>query len=91
MALVNGNFAKLKESYLFADIAARVRAFSEAHPEKKIIKMDSLFADLSDDTGSEASNSQKLVLGYHFPGCLLSASGTVRHCCHGKSRGRDGP
>lgn len=39
MALVNGNFAKLKESYLFADIAARVRAFSEAHPEKKIIKM----------------------------------------------------
>lgn len=39
MALVNGNFAKLKESYLFSDIAARVKAFSEAHPEKKIIKM----------------------------------------------------
>ena len=39
MALVNGNYANLKESYLFADIASRVRAFSEAHPEKKIIKM----------------------------------------------------
>lgn len=39
MALVNGNFAKLKESYLFSDIAARVKAFTEAHPEKKLIKM----------------------------------------------------
>ena len=39
MALVNGNFAKLKESYLFSDIAARVKAFTEAHPDKKLIKM----------------------------------------------------
>ena len=39
MALVNGNFAKLKESYLFSDIAARVKTFTEAHPEKKLIKM----------------------------------------------------
>ena len=39
MALVNSNFAKLKESYLFSDIAARVKAFTEAHPDKKIIKM----------------------------------------------------
>jgi len=39
MALVNGNYANLKESYLFADIASRVKAFGAAHPEKKIIKM----------------------------------------------------
>ena len=39
MAFVNGNYANLKESYLFADIASRVAAFGKAHPEKKIIKM----------------------------------------------------
>ena len=39
MALVNGNYAKLKDSYLFSDIAARVAAFTKAHPEKKLIKM----------------------------------------------------
>lgn len=39
MAYVNGNYAKLKNSYLFSDIAARVAAFTQAHPEKKLIKM----------------------------------------------------
>ena len=39
MALVNGNFVQLKQSYLFTDIAARVREFTAAHPEKKLIKM----------------------------------------------------
>ena len=39
MAIVNGNYAKLQDSYLFTDIAKRVAAFTAAHPEKKIIKM----------------------------------------------------
>jgi LL-diaminopimelate aminotransferase len=39
MALVNGNYAKLKDSYLFTDIAKRVAAFAAANPDKKIIKM----------------------------------------------------
>ncbi len=39
MALVNGNYGKLKDSYLFSQIAAKVAEFSKAHPEKKIIKM----------------------------------------------------
>lgn len=39
MALVNGNFVQLKQSYLFTDIAARVREFTAAHPEKELIKM----------------------------------------------------
>jgi len=39
MALVNGNYANLKESYLFSDIAKRVAEFAAAHPDKKIIKM----------------------------------------------------
>ena len=39
MALVNGNFAKLKESYLFSDIAKKVAAFAAAHPEASIIRL----------------------------------------------------
>ncbi|MEE1013245.1 MAG: LL-diaminopimelate aminotransferase [Clostridia bacterium] len=35
----NQNYNNLKESYLFAEIAHRVSAFSEAHPEKEIIRM----------------------------------------------------
>lgn len=39
MALVNGNYGNLKDSYLFSTIANKVAAFTKAHPEKKIIKM----------------------------------------------------
>ena len=38
MAFVNGNYGKLKESYLFANIAEKVAAFQAAHPERKIIR-----------------------------------------------------
>ena len=39
MFKVNSNYARLPGSYLFADIAARVKAYSEAHPEKTILKL----------------------------------------------------
>lgn len=39
MAFVNENYCNLKESYLFADIAHKVNAYAEAHPEKKIIRL----------------------------------------------------
>jgi len=39
MAWVNENFAALKESYLFSEVAHKVAAFSAAHPEKKIIRL----------------------------------------------------
>ena len=39
MAVVNGNYANLKESYLFADIANKVNAYAAANPDKKIIRM----------------------------------------------------
>ncbi len=39
MALVNGNYCNLKGSYLFADIAHKVSAFADAHPDRKIIRM----------------------------------------------------
>ncbi|MCD8199137.1 MAG: LL-diaminopimelate aminotransferase, partial [Phascolarctobacterium sp.] len=39
MALVNGNYCNLKESYLFADIAHKVSDFAAKHPDRKIIRM----------------------------------------------------
>lgn len=39
MITVNDNFCKLPDAYLFSEVARRLRAFSEAHPGVKIIKM----------------------------------------------------
>jgi len=39
MAFANKNFSNIKESYLFSEIGRRVKEYSAAHPEKKIIKM----------------------------------------------------
>jgi LL-diaminopimelate aminotransferase len=39
MVKINEHFLKLQTSYLFADIASRVAAFQEAHPEKDVIKL----------------------------------------------------
>jgi LL-diaminopimelate aminotransferase len=39
MAAVNQNYLKLKSSYLFTEIARRVRAFQEANPDAKVIRL----------------------------------------------------
>lgn len=39
MALANENFQKLQAGYLFPEIAARVKKYTEANPDKAIIKM----------------------------------------------------
>lgn len=39
MATVNTNYQKLPGSYLFSEVARRIRVYSEAHPDKKIIKL----------------------------------------------------
>lgn len=39
MYSINANFLKLQKNYLFADIAHRVNAFKEAHPEANIIRL----------------------------------------------------
>lgn len=39
MALVNENYLKLKAGYLFPEIGRRVKAFSEAHPQAKVIRL----------------------------------------------------
>ena len=36
---INENFSKMKESYLFSDIAKRVNAYREAHPDREIIRL----------------------------------------------------
>ena len=39
MIRVNEHYARLQASYLFSDIARRVSAFQEAHPEQRVIKL----------------------------------------------------
>ena len=39
MAYINDNFLKLKAGYLFPEIGRRVKAFSQANPNAKIIRM----------------------------------------------------
>ena len=41
MAKLNENFSRLKKNYLFIEIAKRIRAYSEEHPEeaKRLIRM----------------------------------------------------
>lgn len=39
MPKLNENYLNLKESYLFSEIAHRVSAYAEAHPDKKIIRL----------------------------------------------------
>lgn len=39
MFKVNDNFTKLPSSYLFSEVARRVRVYTEAHPEAEVIRM----------------------------------------------------
>lgn len=39
MPKLNENYQNLKESYLFAEIAHRVAAYTEAHPDQKVIRL----------------------------------------------------
>ena len=39
MSLINENFLKLQDSYLFSTIAKKVAKFTEENPDKKIIKL----------------------------------------------------
>ena len=39
MIRINENYLKLQASYLFSEIARRISAFQEAHPDREIIKL----------------------------------------------------
>lgn len=36
---LNDNFSNLSQNYLFSEIGKRVRAYSEAHPEKRVVRL----------------------------------------------------
>ena len=36
---INENYRSLRDSYLFSDVAHKVAAFSESHPDRRIYKM----------------------------------------------------
>jgi LL-diaminopimelate aminotransferase len=39
VARINDNYLRLKSSYLFSEIARRIKAFQETHPEAKLIRL----------------------------------------------------
>ncbi|HBI16183.1 MAG TPA: LL-diaminopimelate aminotransferase [Desulfobulbaceae bacterium] len=39
MITINENYLKLQASYLFSDIARRITAFQEAHPDRQVIRL----------------------------------------------------
>ena len=39
MAKINANYQKLQASYLFLEIAKRVRSFSEQNPSARVIRL----------------------------------------------------
>ena len=39
MAQINLNFLKLKENYLFSDIAKKIAAYQKENPQKKVIRL----------------------------------------------------
>jgi LL-diaminopimelate aminotransferase len=39
MALINDHYLKLKAGYLFPEIARRVKAYADAHPQAKVIRL----------------------------------------------------
>ena len=46
--LINNNFEKLPESYLFSTVAAKLREFKEANPSADVIRMDIERCDAAD-------------------------------------------
>src|SRR5437899_11172281 len=39
MARINDNYLRLKSGYLFSEIAKRVKAYQDAHPDAKLIRL----------------------------------------------------
>jgi LL-diaminopimelate aminotransferase len=86
MARVNDHYLKLKRSYLFTDIAARIKAFQAEHPEARIIRLgigdvtqplppaviSALHAAVDEMTRSETFRGYGPEPGYEFLGELIA-------------------
>ena len=80
MVTVNRNYLKLPGSYLFSNIAKKVNAFQEAHPESKIIRLgigdvtqplapaiiDALHSAVSEMGDAQTFRGYAPDLGYEF-------------------------
>lgn len=80
MFKVNDNFTKLPSSYLFSEVARRVRAYTEAHPEAEVIRMgigdvtrplcqavvDALHRAVDDEAHGETFHGYGPEQGYDF-------------------------
>jgi len=60
MVQVNGNYLKLKAGYLFPEIARRVKAFSEANPEAKVIRLG--IGDVTEPLPEACRNAMKAAI-----------------------------
>ena len=92
VAKVNPNYQKLPGSYLFSEIARRTAAYSEAHPEAKLIKMgigdvtyplvpaviEAMHAAVEDMAKSETFHGYGPEQGYDF----LRAAAIVKRDFH---------
>ena len=70
MPKLNENYQNLKESYLFSEIAHRVAAYSQAHPDQKIIRLG--IGDVTLPLGSLA------IQGLHAGVDAMASSDTFR-------------
>lgn len=80
MFRINDNFLYLPESYLFSEVARRVAAFQQAHPEVKIIRMgigdvtrplcsaaiEAMHRAVDDEASSETFHGYGPEQGYSF-------------------------
>lgn len=80
MIKVNENFLKIKDNYLFSDIAKKVKTYVETNPDKKIIRLgigdvtkplaptiiDSLHSAVDEMSKSETFKGYGPELGYDF-------------------------
>ena len=84
MALVNGNYLKLKAGYLFPEIGRRVKAFSEANPNAALIRLG--IGDVTEPLPQACRDAMKNAIdemgtrdGFHGYGpCLLYTSPSPR-------------
>ncbi|WP_186697335.1 LL-diaminopimelate aminotransferase [Cyanobium sp. NS01] len=60
MVQVNGNYLKLKAGYLFPEIARRVKAFGEAHPDAALIRLG--IGDVTEPLPQACRNAMKAAI-----------------------------
>ena len=70
MVKINQNYANIKETYLFSETAKRIAAFSEEHPDVRVIKMSigdvtKPLAPVVVDAMKKASEEMGTSAGFH--------------------------